>query len=437
MASELVDAIEDRIRDSVRSLAATESYRTWAGAEKEKRLRDGDVIVLNNSFLERGAVPTVKHVAYLATVCDGDGMPKCERLGTATPKGFNVDVHWFPQAKGPLVSPLHDVVPSAIASLGDLLFILLGTPGSGASGAVTMTEKPFVGMRLDPGVPAPMEVEGGKGKLTLAFPDLARFDAARDAALDALVSEGKVADGDRQSLELALGRAYSGLCADACGSLSLPRKGDEIDPRGSLLAIMGESVSEQIKQYSNALRALRAGPDAGAKNDILRLAYNFATDASRLVRLIMRICDTKPLVMWCTVREHYGLACAIRGLMGVPPGKKPSLSAFEEGIKGARNHAFHDLFPFICSMDVDLSGVPLNPHLRIFPAYVGRKKGGLSYNDQEIVDILMEFTRAPESQMSADFWEVNLTVMNATSDLVSATVDTLVLLRRATWGASP
>lgn len=157
-------------------------------------------------------------------------------------------------------------------------------------------------------------------------------------------------------------------------------------------------------------------------NEILRIAYNFASDATTYLNLIVSICDLKPIVLWGTIAEHIALSEAFKQLPWTRSRNKPSMKNYTLTISDARNSAFHNLFPFRKSLQLTLPQSALqNAELRIFSEHGKKKDNRLSFQDRELIDLLTEFTRARERRVASRFWQQNLAVMDATIALFSAT----------------
>ena len=164
-------------------------------------------------------------------------------------------------------------------------------------------------------------------------------------------------------------------------------------------------------------------------NDILRIAYNFSSDATGFLRLIVSLCDLKPVVLWGTIAEHHALSEAFNELPWSRSKLKPSLGNYQRTIADARNSAFHNLFPFRKSLSVSLPEAALGtPELRIFSEHTRRSENQLTYRDKELVDVLLEFTRARERRVSLTFWRQNLAVMDAAISLFQRTNEFLKML---------
>ena len=170
-----------------------------------------------------------------------------------------------------------------------------------------------------------------------------------------------------------------------------------------------------------------------ALTNILRISYNFAQDAVKLIQLIVHLCDIKPIVLWCTLTWHYELGKEIEHLpWSYFRNTKPTLSNYQDIVRTARNRAFHSLIPFHESIVVDLNGIDISAKtLHLFESYTTKRSNPLDYQDRQIVELLAEFTRPREAVVPPSFWKQNLCVIEATRDLVRSTAECLVLLRKA------
>ncbi len=157
--------------------------------------------------------------------------------------------------------------------------------------------------------------------------------------------------------------------------LSLP---GESTPAHPLLNSFVHALQENAVRYKRAWNKCKgeSAIDPGEFNDLLRIAYNFATDAVLVIRLLISICDLKPIVRWCTVDEWFSLAEIFRNLPWSKMKDKPSLEAYQHTVNNARNKAFHRLLPVDNTLRVELEGKKLGTiTLRLFPEYVSRNAG--------------------------------------------------------------
>jgi hypothetical protein len=196
-----------------------------------------------------------------------------------------------------------------------------------------------------------------------------------------------------------------------------------------------DALRQNLARYEHALNKCKgqADIDAGEFNDLLRIAYNFATDAVLVIRLLVSVCDLKPIVRWCTVDEWFRLAESFRNLPWSKMKEKHSLDAYQVTISNARNRAFHRLLPVDNTLRVELEGTKLGRiTLRLFPEYADRNsEETLDYEDRALVELLTDFTRVSERSVSPQFWRRNIAVMEATIELLSRTSSALKLLAKA------
>jgi hypothetical protein len=421
-------AVEREVRGAVSSVLESESFRAWLASEG---LAAGDLVALNNSFVYRDTVKTRKHSDYLLLKAAGGKRLDKTSLGVSAASSFNVDFKVF-TAKSrnlPAVRPLGPCVSEQVASLGTLVFVLIGEIDLRTECEVAIGHSLLKTIRLRTVNRKEVTVEGDA------------IEISRFAGLESLwhglekeaVVQGLVEGVLPQNLELPLAEAYERLQAEAYAAVKIPTdKIKSID--GSILGHLAATLKRQSAEYEESLT--KCGKDgrqsSEALNNVLRIAYNFASDAKGFIELIVSICDLKPVLQWMTLGEHFQLAEAFRRVPWVKSKKKPSLSLYVETVAGARNHAFHDLLPFDRSLHVDLGNVSLKAQrLQLFSSYSRKKDNLLEYEDQEIVDLLTGFTRAPETTVAFSFWERNLEVMRATEELIGATARALMALRKA------
>jgi hypothetical protein len=224
-------------------------------------------------------------------------------------------------------------------------------------------------------------------------------------------------------LRSAVGIALDKLQQKAAAHLLIPKKGQPIST--SITEQIITVLEEQLHDYDQALSRLASSPDdANARNEILRLAYNFANDAMGYLRFIVSVCDLKPLVLWGTLFHHYNLSEVFKLLPWTRSRNKASLKNYVDTISDARNSAFHNIFPFRKSLKVPLTGASLaDAELLIFSEHAKKSENTLSFRDKALVEVLTEFTRARERHATDRFWKQNLDVMKETVELFKATAD--------------
>src|SRR6185436_565755 len=237
---------------------------------------------------------------------------------------------------------------------------------------------------------------------------------------------GAVAD---DLLRDAFGEALDRLQSQAVAELKLPDR--NVPKDGGMTNAIVEVLREHRNTYSDALARCDGDPekDAEAFNEVLRIAYNFATDAITYLRLIIKVCDLKPIILWGTIAEHFELSEAFKQLPWTRAQTKASLDSYIATIGDARNSAFHHLFPFQKTLRISVPAAAFREaELRIFSEHARKRENQLNYQDKELVGVLLEFTRARERKVAPGFWRKNLDVMDCTIRLFGATDNFLRLL---------
>jgi hypothetical protein len=283
----------------------------------------------------------------------------------------------------------------------------------------------FNDMRFDPTNSAVVSIEE---ESSIVVNSLSDPESIWRALEDAARAAGKIDDSLPTDLESPFAAAFDTLQHQAYSVVRLFESNLDDTAETILLRIV-RSLSAEVASYDRAMDQCQGEllRDPQSYSDVLRIAYNFASNVGKILSLIVSICDVKPLLLWSTIYEHFTLAQEFRQLPWAKSNKKASLSRYRDIIGGARNHAFHDMISLDRSIEVDLAGLSLQARrMRIFSPY-GRKSSGnyLEYEDQELAELLGQFTRAPESAVPPAFWRRNARVMHAFYDLLVASNSTL------------
>lgn len=78
-------------------------------------------------------------------------------------------------------------------------------------------------------------------------------------------------------------------------------------------------------------------------------------------------------MFWCTINNHLELDAAIKALPWQTH-TKASLGTGAKIVENARNHAFHDLFPVVSGLQVELPDAALRKvRLRLFSRHGSKK----------------------------------------------------------------
>jgi len=197
-----------------------------------------------------------------------------------------------------------------------------------------------------------------------------------------------------------------------------------------------QSVNNQRQLYETALIEYMKDQIQNQiyLRELLRISYDFAEEAIRMIKLLVSICDLKPIILWSTIKSHFEVAEALRNIPLVKSEKKGNTEEYIKLINGARNHAFHNFLLFDRSIEADLHGMQINAKsLTLLPLYGPNKRAihALDYEDREIVEILGEFTRADETLVSIEFWQRNAELIQKFEFLLQKTEDVMWLINSA------
>jgi hypothetical protein len=405
-------SIQDLIDDDVRVLTGSTAFTTWWS---EQKAGTGDVVLINNSFVFRD-VATNKSEKYLALEVQPDrsfGEPfVCQ------PPSFNSEFKRFAAKSANLQVriPLADAIQNESSELGELVFILIGEVQDVEIINEPISTDLFDLVEWHPALPDVLTVEGRVIRV--------RQTHDEEELWNALLQIVTPDEDAMEPLREAFGTALDKLQDQAIARVSVPTRGST--PSAGMTDAILDVLRNERAQYAAALIAT----GGAVSTDVLRIAYNFASDATTYLRLIVSVCDLKPLVMWPAIAAHHRLSEAFRLLPWSRSRKKASLKNYHDAISDARNAAFHNLFPFRKSLIVSLSDEALrSAELRMFAEHGKKKANELRFRDKEFVDVLLEFTRARYRVVADTFWQRNLEVMDATLALFERTNTVLKLLR--------
>lgn len=357
--------------------------------------------------------------------------PVISDIYVATTTDFDQDFKKIPSQlakKTPMVK-MEQAIEGEVRNLGHLIFFLLGEIVDCVH-SIEIQNRFVEELQFDPNIPEPTILQNA-GKRTLVINQL----SDPGAAWSIVKADLEIIPGiDIEALEKTYAQGFEILQNDAKLIMNLPKAGS---PKisNSFIGSLQNSVGEQRELYELALEKCLTGKDQNDLNlrEIMRISYNFADDAIKLLQLLVSLSDLKAIILWTTLKAHFDLVESIRNLPWTKSEKKASPDYYIEKIKGARNHAFHNLLLFDRTIEADLNGIQVNAKkLTILPPYSKRKNyTSLDYEDREIVEILNELTRAPETVVTLDFWEKNLSVITSFEKLLQSTKEALWLLNSA------
>ena len=392
----------------------------------ESSLRDGDLVLINNSFVYRKKlVKTKKSNKFLCLkTSNGKVLADIDHVFIAQPEDFDSDFKIFDSRSSniPRHTPLPDALPDETARLGHLVFVLIGRLEDIAC-SVPLNNGYAKDVVFNPSAEPGVTEQNGRRIIVnqIIDPEKAWADVSSSITGDT--------ECNSEALQTAFFVAFEKLRQEARLRLTLPEPG--LAPSNdTLIAKIRESIEGHIQAYENALQKCY---DSELNNEdylreVMRIAYNFADDSLKILRLLVSVADIKPIVLWCTLKEHFELAVSLRDLPRMKGQEKPSLENYMEMISNSRNRTFHSLLPFDRTIEANLEDINIRARrLTLFPPYGQRKNFvHFDYEDREIIEVLSEFTRPKESVVSLDFWKKNTQVMHSLKKLLEST-------ERALW----
>ncbi len=396
-----------------------------AGFNNESLQKD-DLLLINNSFVFRDKIKTTKNAQYLTLVMKGESLDTAE-LYVSSGVNINSDFRIFKHnAKNlPAIIPFEEAVHNELASMGKLVSVLIGFIDRSIGFDEPINHSMFNQLSLVPSATALVSLDRNNVIINRIVDEELLWGELTKIAR----SNGIITAELPENLVKPLIDALEKLKKNSFIVLKLPETPTETGD--TLLESIITALKENVEEYQKSLQ--KCGDDLSLDpleyKNILRIAYNFAGDALTLIRLLVSICDLKPLLFWMTIKEQILLTEAFRSLPWKRMSTKPSLDEYFRTISGARNSAFHHLFPFDRAIEVQLEGVSISAkRLRLFSEFTSKSKNLFEYEDQQLIELLTEFTRSEEIYVSPEFWQRNHNVMTATVELLSSICGSLMLL---------
>lgn len=381
--------------------------------------------LINNSFMFREGVKTVKNSKYLAFFLDTIPVTKdsCFII-----EGFELknDFKAISRADDKIkkLQPIEDAIREESETFGDIVFILMGQIDDEVKLSCEIEGTTYSQLVFNPQSSEDVILDSGK-IICRSIED----EGTLWSEIERQLNLSTTPPGEIATLKEKLGTPISKLKEQIFLNLIIPERFDS--KTKYFLELISDSIREQIDYYKSALINLNSATSnrGQALNEILRMSYNFVEASDTILRLIISVCDLKPLLLWLTFVMHVRLTDTIRSLPWKKQDTKASMKMYASTVKNARNKTFHSLIPFPKSFKVKLPENAIkDANLRIFSEF-GTKNNRLEYKDKELVDVLMEFTRTSEEVVSGGFWEKNLQVIERTCDVLDSTAVALRAIR--------
>jgi hypothetical protein len=412
--------IANQIRGAVAAVVKQAEFAKWLKAEE---IGEG-LILLNNSFIFRQKLKTTKSEFYLGIPARTASQLGVSHVVVVRGVAFNTDFK-FVDLRGMKklqIDEIQTAIGKELCRLGRIVMVLIGEVLDNVITREPIGHSLYSEIELNPAGSSPLTIDG----------KAIRVNSVSDEEM--IWSQLETAHGAELPKDLAepLAAALDNIRKRHYAVLRLPGESPASRP---LLDSFVDALRQNTAQYKKAWNKCKGegNVDPGEFNDVLRIAYNFATDAILVIRLLVSICDLKPIVRWCTVDEWFRLAENFRNLPWTKMKDKPSLDAYQHTVNNARNRAFHRLLPVDNTLRVELEGKNLGKiTLRLFPEYVARNaEETMDYEDRALVELLTDFTRVSEKSVSPQFWQRNIAVMEGTIELLSRTSSALKLVSSA------
>jgi hypothetical protein len=413
-------SIVKAIKEDVGRLMSDKQFSTLK--VEEEPFAEKDLLLINNSFLFRSS-STSKSEKYLALRAKAN--KKFEDMPfIATGVGINKDLRKISSKSTNIyLTDLDKAIDEELDNLGVLLFVLVGEVNATLDTKASINLHNFKHVRWS-----------NSAKETIKFTkDEIVVNQPHDieliwSSIETHCQKNNKALQDNHR-ELIIG-ALQDLQAEAFVQLKIPKRGTSIS-ENAFIDHVTDKLERERNAYNKALKQWIASShtDESAYDQLLKISYNFVSDALRLLELIVSICDLKPIVLWGTVAEHFQLSEAFRNLFWTRTSKKAFLKDYKDVISTARNKAFHNLFPFETTIEVLLPNDSVQGvRLKIFTEYARQNNNKMMFKDKELADVFLQFTRAHVRHISVDFWKQNLKVIDATLELFTKTGEFLRLL---------
>jgi hypothetical protein len=349
-----INSIQKMIVNNIGELIQTNTFTDWFGSQQ---FNNGDLVVINNSFIYRKPlIKTTKNRQYIGMKTNNKVLDMSS-ISIVTPNDFDTDFkNKIKDRAYPIFEPLSQALTTEITQIGHLVFFLIGE----------LIEVPINVEIYNPIVheliydPQAINQQIVEKNGTKVFVVNQINDPEFAWNSDIGVIE-KLLGNNISSFEKEFVIAFKKLQDDVRLKMILPDS-NAIKTNNTFITMLHDSIVQHISHYKHSLDLCISGNDENNINlrDIMRISYNFADDAIKLLQLLVSIADLKPVIFWMTIPEHYYLAEAFRNLPWTKSEKKPSIERYAEIVKNARNRAFHNLLIFDRTIEASLDGIRVN-----------------------------------------------------------------------------
>lgn len=408
MASTKLLALKKQVILEVTTITETSSFKAWLD-EQVIPSHGNQFIIINNSFIFRQSIKTIKSEKYLAFDISTSKEFDTKKCFIIEGVNINSTFKLYTFTSNLKKTKLEDAIKDEIKEIGEVIYTLVGEIQDINDLSESLNNVHFKKITLKPTLPVDFQVVGEE----IIIKDYSdREQIWENIEKYCKTNTLEIAD----NLAGLINSAIDILQNNAFATLILPK---EFNPTSNyLLDKISIVIDDHLKIYKSNINKIDSDPKAMI--EILRISYNFVSDVNKLLKLVINLCDLKPIMLWLTISKFINLENKFQELSFGFSKKKPSLNDYESVIKNARNKSFHQLFPFNKSLRFELEALK-KVSVTIFSNHGNKEGNKMTYKDQELYDLLRSFTRVNEQIVSKSFWIKNEDVMVAIFELIIAT----------------
>ena len=403
--------LKSMIFDGIEKIKSHPGFIEWY---KSQQFGEGDLVAINNSFVFRD-VNTKKATSYLAIKHGKEELEK--KLFIAKNLNPNNDFSFYSSMhkKPPSLTPIGEEIEEQISLIGQVIFLLISNIEDNIVLSEDFNKSGFKSITWNPESKDLLKISGTNIEIRNPYDEPELWNKF------VFECQEKNIEINEDAIKSDFGITLDKLQSKAEANLVLPTT--KTKKNNGITDTIIDALRERKNDYIKAIAQCDGKPekDKDAFNEVLRISYNFSNDVIPLLKLVISICDLKPIILWATIGEHYALAEAFKALPWTRSKNKASLKNYIETVGDARNGVFHNLFPIQKALRFPLPSEAFQDvEMLIFSEYTS-KGNKLTYQDKELVDLFLEFTRARQRPVPSEFWRKNVDVMDKVIDLFDAT----------------
>jgi len=389
--------IEQKILESIEKIQAYQSFKDFL--EKNEK---AELIQINNSFIHR-EVKSKKSEWHLFLKRNNEGEKFSVLVGEGIGQNMDFKVVDSKSKNLPKLLPLRDVLKQQRKKLGKILYVLV----SEVKDDIHLEEKiNNKGLKLIRWIPEQESFLSIKNEI-ISVTEVKNKEKVWDEL------KNKINFENEDDVKDALFNALDQLEKQAVARIEISEKSDENGILDQVLKMMEEHRNEYKNYLKNETQHI---------NELRRIAYNFATDILVYLKLIVSICDLKPIVLWGTIGEHFYLSECFKQLSCFNSRTKVSVKTYQKIISDERNASFHKIISFNKTLKLSLPPDAIGKtEVTFFSEFTQKKNNTFDFPDKELVDILLDLTRVQCKSLSFSFWKENLAIIERVIDVFTAT----------------